>query len=112
MTADYIARLCEKALDQLTTDEHRTDLKHPPIYNYNRACSLLENYLNQNFDTFEETELVYKYAKYICEDRIAFLSWFNQFGWMTGTKQVALNHWKKEYGKYYYRRKDYKRRLF
>ena len=34
-----------------------------------QAIGLLETYCQQNFATFEETELVYKWAKRVCDDR-------------------------------------------
>lgn len=97
MTANLIARVVESMYQKINIDElmsetqgvkmrddsynitaefQRCQLKmsigktsqHP----YNRwlaSCSLLEEYLRQNPDTFVETELVYKWAKDTCDRR-------------------------------------------
>jgi hypothetical protein len=67
--------------------------KTDSLYRYNRACSILEEYIHRNFYRFTETELVYKWAKGLCEIRIAFDNWYRSFGWMYGERYKAVEHY-------------------
>jgi hypothetical protein len=74
MTADYIAKICEKKLNELDSENSKS------IENFNRVTELLHTYLLHNFITFEETELVRKFCKNICDDRIHFENEYRGFG--------------------------------
>ncbi|NBO22882.1 hypothetical protein EBU94_06060 [bacterium] len=89
MTAHYIATLVEKCYNEIDLDlitkgwdtipreeyGRKTDawintrIEDPAYLKWCKACNLLERYLKLNFETFEETELVYKWAKRVCEER-------------------------------------------
>jgi len=45
-----------------------------------QAVGFLENYCRDNFTTFKETELVYKWAKRVCEDRNKMYNEWRAFG--------------------------------
>jgi hypothetical protein len=45
-----------------------------------QAVGFLENYCRMNFTTFKETELVYKWAKRVCEDRNKMYNEWRAFG--------------------------------
>ena len=45
-----------------------------------QAIGFLENYCRMNFTTFKETELVYKWAKRVCEDRNKLYNQWRAFG--------------------------------
>lgn len=76
MTAHYIARVCESKLNQIDCEDMST------VGKYNLACGLLDDYIRLNFDTFEETELVYKFAKVWCDKRVMLKNHYRSYGWM------------------------------
>lgn len=90
MTANFIAQVVENYYNKLSledmaapwkdikqyneygnvTDEWiNRDLKDPTYIRWCYAITALETYCQQNFATFQETELVYKWAKRVCEAR-------------------------------------------
>ncbi len=70
--------------DKLNAIEAVTD-----SYEYNLAITHLDEYLITNFLTFEETELVYRHAKWYCDQRNHFDNWYRLYGWAYGTKLEA-----------------------
>lgn len=86
MTANSVVIICEDKLNKL-------DLINPTdkqLYDYHRSQGLLEKYLKMNFLTFEETELVFKWNKQLCENRNDFENWYRYTGWLYGDKSTAL----------------------
>jgi hypothetical protein len=108
MTAHYIAQHVEAKLNQI-------NLNVIPYHNagdrslerFNKACSLLEDYIATNFLSFVETELVYKWAKGSCEARNSFDNWYRAYGYHYPIEQ-ALEKWKGPHWTLAYRQKDRK----
>lgn len=90
MTANFIAQVVENYYNKLsledivapwkeikqyneygnlTHDWINRDLKDPIYLRWCQAIGVLETYCCHNFDSFQETELVYKWAKRVCERR-------------------------------------------
>jgi hypothetical protein len=90
MTANFIAQVVENLYNKVDIDKMSEGFNQIRKYDdsgrmtddwvniriteksYIRWCQaigLLETYCSQNFATFEETELVYKWAKRVCEYR-------------------------------------------
>ena len=90
MTAHFIAQVVENYYNKLsledmvapwkeikqyneygnvTHDWINRDLREPKYIRWCQAIGVLESYCKQNFDTFQETELVYKWAKNVCIQR-------------------------------------------
>ena len=90
MTANLIAQVVENYYNKLDLDEMTApwkdikqyneygnvthewinrDLKNPTYMRWCKATGLLESYCKQHFDSFQQTELVYKWAKRVCEER-------------------------------------------
>lgn len=90
MTPNYIARVVESLYDKVDIDKMSATFKDIKQFNdcgrtsddwinrriteksYIRWCQaigVLETYCQHNFATFKETELVYKWAKRVCEQR-------------------------------------------
>ena len=90
MTAHFIAQVVESYYDKLDLDKMAEPLKgikkyrdcgrvnddwvnarivDPTYLRWCRAISTLESYMQVHYTTFQETELVYKWAKDICESR-------------------------------------------
>lgn len=94
MTAHMIAKLVQIHYERLNIDEILSEFKGIEKYEYGRisdkwvnkeienaqyykwirAWDLLKTYLRLNFSTFVESELVYRWAKDICEHRIQHLN--------------------------------------
>jgi hypothetical protein len=94
MTANLIAKVVQSQYEKLNVDELLSEFKGIEKYKYGRlsdewvnkhidneqyhrwidACYLLETYLKRHFQTFVETELVYTWAKDICEQRNKYLN--------------------------------------
>jgi hypothetical protein len=49
-------------------------------YKWMKACYLLEEHIKRNFETFEQTELVYTWAKNLCIEKNNELNRWRQFG--------------------------------
>jgi hypothetical protein len=101
MTANYIASIVQCQYEKLNIDEISAEFKGIKKYEYGRlsdewvnkqienkqyhrwihSCYLLETYLERNFETFVETELVYHWAKQICEKRNKYLN-KKRIGWV------------------------------
>lgn len=86
MTPDYVARLVERKFDKLDLKDKKS------IYQFNFACTLLEENIRINFYEFEETELVRKWAKDLCDHKVQFENWYRRDGWLYGTKEAAGHH--------------------
>lgn len=89
MTAHFIARVVENLYNKMDLDEMGKEFEGIEKYEFGRlrdewvnkkienrgyyrwvlACGKLEEYLRMNYATFEETELVYKWGKKVCEQR-------------------------------------------
>ena len=89
MTANLIAQVVENYYHKLDLDKMAAPWKGIEKYSYGRvtdewvnrelkdetylrwckAIGLLESYCKQHFDSFQETDLVYKWAKRVCEER-------------------------------------------
>jgi len=68
MTANYIARIVQSEFDKMNLEQEET------IYRWVRACELLKDHIRHNFHDFEQTELVYTWAKDLCETKILLLN--------------------------------------
>jgi len=101
MTAHYIARVVESLYDKVDIDKMSARFNDIKQYNdcgrtsddwvnrriteksYIRWCQavgFLENYCRDNFTTFKETELVYKWAKNVCNQRNSLYNQWRAFG--------------------------------
>lgn len=100
MTAHYISKVVQSQYDKISIDEILSEFNGIKKYEYGRfsdewvnkrienkqyhrwldACYLLETYLKRHFESFVETELVYYWAKNICEDRNKMLN-KKRMGW-------------------------------
>lgn len=89
MTANFIAKVVESQYEKLSIDELISELKGIERYKYGRtsdewtnkqiensqyhrwqrACCLLDEYIKYHFADFEQTELVYYWAKDLCEQK-------------------------------------------
>lgn len=87
MTAHYIAKFAQKALDNM--DISKTE-NNPSLERFNYAVGLLEEYIKCNYLTFETTELVYRFAKNLCIRKNNFENWYRKTGWLYGDKLTAL----------------------
>lgn len=106
MTANFIAQVVENYYEKLSLEAMsepwkdikrvneygnathewiNRELKDPIYIRWCYAISTLETYLKLHFDTFEETELVYKWAKPLCEARNRALNRFRIDGWYLGS---------------------------
>ena len=95
MTANLIAKVVQSQYEKLNVDELLSEfsgiekydecgrlsdnwvnrkIENEQYYRWLDACYLLQNYLERNFETFVETELVYYWAKGICEQRNKYLN--------------------------------------
>ena len=102
MTAHYIATIVDKCFNAIdfdaimekwkdiprreacgrTSDDWVNRRINDPAYEkWNRACSLLHQYIKWNIDTFEETELVYYWAKPLCDHITSAKNHFNGWEW-------------------------------
>jgi hypothetical protein len=90
MTAHFIARVVENLYNKIDIDAileefngikqyddcgRKSDewvnkqIKNKGYYRWLLACGKLEEYLYLNYATFEETELVYRWGKRVCNQR-------------------------------------------
>jgi hypothetical protein len=101
MTSHYIARVVQSQFDKVDFDaiaDKWKDIKredygrvsdewvnrridNEQYYKWLRACNLLEEHIKRNFETFEQTELVYTWAKDLCIQKNNELNRWRQFGW-------------------------------
>jgi len=99
MTADFIAKVVQSQYDKISVDEMLSEFEGIEKYQYGRlsdewvnkqieneqyhrwihSCYLLEEYISSHGD-FKETELVYKWAKQLCERRNKMLN-KRRMGW-------------------------------
>jgi hypothetical protein len=89
MTAHFLAEIVQSQYHKLNIDEMLSEFKGIEKYQYGRisdewinkrienkqyykwqhAGYLLEMHIRENWDTFEQTELVYTWAKDLCEKK-------------------------------------------
>jgi len=90
MTANYIAKVVESLYDKVDIDKmsegfdklkqydspsRQSDewinrcITEKSYFRWCQAIGFLENYCQENFATFKETELVYKWANKVCKQR-------------------------------------------
>jgi len=100
MTAHYIAKVVQMQYEKLNIDEMLSELsaiekyKHGRVsdewvnrqidneqyHRWNHACYLLEQHILYNFCNFEQTDLVYQWAKKLCENKNKLLNLYRQSG--------------------------------
>lgn len=101
MTANYIAKVVESLYNKVDIDKMSEGFDKLKKYedcgrvsdewvnrritekSYTRWCQsvgFLENYCRNNFTTFEETELVYKWAKNVCKQRNELYNQWRAYG--------------------------------
>ena len=101
MTAHYIAKVVESLYNKVNIDKMSAGFDKLKQYDspgrmsdewinrriteksYIRWCQavgVLENYCRDNFTTFKETELVYKWAKNVCNQRNDMYNQWRAFG--------------------------------
>lgn len=101
MTANYIAKVVESLYNKVDIDKMSAGFDKLKQYDspgrmsdewinrriteksYIRWCQavgFLENYCRDNFTTFKETELVYKWAKNVCNQRNDMYNQWRAFG--------------------------------
>ena len=102
MTAHFIAKLVEKKLNDINLDNAAGvkdfNIADGLLNEYTRMAPLgkvcgrvdTHNFKCSRFLNFEITEIVYKYAKSNCDNRIRFENWYRAYGWMYGDKIAAL----------------------
>lgn len=114
MTAHYIARVVESLYNKVDIDKMSADFKDIKQYNeygnvthewvnrciteksYIRWCQavgFLETYCRMNFTTFKETELVYKWAKRVCDDRNKMYNEWRAFGGYKTFEDWLYKNW-------------------
>ena len=59
-----------------------------------QSINVLEKYCRMNYETFEETELVYKWAKNVCEQRNYEYNQWRTFGGYSTFKDWLKNKYK------------------
>jgi hypothetical protein len=101
MTSHFIARVVESLYNKIDIDEINKEFEGIEKYNESgrvndkwvnksienktyirwvKSITLLEQHLRMNYHSFEETELVYKWAKDICERRRKNLNQYRAYG--------------------------------
>lgn len=92
MTPNKIALVCQNKLNML--DVTNADMNTNGIEQFNLSCTLLEHYIKRHFLSFEMTDLVYHYAKRLCEEKIRFENWYRNIGYVYSDRIKAY----KEFG--------------
>jgi len=107
MTANYIAKVVQSQFDKINIDEINSEFAGIEKYKYGRisdewinkrienkqyyrwlkSCNLLEDYIKQNFEKFEQTELVYYWAKDLCDRKNKILNEWRAYGAFTTFKE-------------------------
>jgi len=120
MTANYIAKIVQREYEKLDIDDMLAEFKGIEKYKYGRvsdkwvnkkiqheqyhrwahACYILEEYIRNNFHDFEQTDLVYAWAKDLCEKKnrlfnkyrsswvsVSFQKWLINEGYVSKTKK-------------------------
>jgi hypothetical protein len=114
MTANYIAQVVENLYNKLDLDKMSAGWDKIKKYNdwggmtdewintritdktYIRWCmaiGVLEDYCRKNYDTFEETELVYKWAKNVCDGRTEIYNKWRAYGGYSTFKEYLKKNW-------------------
>ena len=103
MTVNFIARVVESKQNLLNINSSEEDFVKS-IERYNMAIGVLEDYIyppinkyraeRTRFFDFEETELVYKFAKDICDQRIRFRNWYRAWKFHFTEREAARIYFK------------------
>ena len=103
MTANLIAKVVENKLNKLNINSSEESFRSS-IEKYNKAIGVLEDYIHlpinkywadrTRFFDFEETELVYKFAKDICDQRIRFKNWCRAWKFYYTEREAARIYFK------------------
>jgi len=100
MTANFVAQVVQNCFDKIDLDKINSEFKGLEKYQYGRisdkwinkridnkeykrwlmACGVLNIYLKMNYGNFEQTELVYRWAKEICDLQINDKNLYRAFG--------------------------------
>lgn len=100
MTAHFLAKIVQSQYEKLNIDEMLSEFKGIEKYKYGRvsdewankqienkqyhkwihACYLLETHIQDNWNTFAQTELVYTWAKKLCERKNQELNYNRMYG--------------------------------
>jgi hypothetical protein len=111
MTANYFAKVVESLyhkvdiekmsagfdtikkydFDRISDDWVNRQITEKSYFRWCEAVGLFESYLLKNYESFEETELVYKWGKNICDRRN---SDFNR--WRVSGGYLTFNEWLKK----------------
>ena len=83
---DTLAQLVEDNYNKLDLNDVE-DIKKTR-YKWLISIGLLEVYLLHNYATFKRTELVYKWAKDVCDRRNDELNQYRMWGWTKGSFEV------------------------
>jgi hypothetical protein len=114
MTANHIAKVVESLYNKVDIDKMSAGFDKLKQYNdcgrttdewinrriveksyvrWIQSMVVLEDYCRTNFTTFEQTELVYKWAKKICEHRnYKYNEWRANGGYTTFEKWIKNNY--------------------
>ena len=101
MTANYIAKVVESLYNEVDIDKmsegfdklkqydspgRQSDewvnrsITEKSYFRWVKSCFVLEDYCRNNFTSFEETELVYKWAKEVCDQRTNLYNQWRGYG--------------------------------
>lgn len=90
---ESLAQTCKEKNDMLITDIN-DEKSLPRLYEYNLSCTLLDEAIEKYFLSFTMSDLVYTYAKQLCERKIKFENWYRTYGFGYHDRIKAY----KEYG--------------
>lgn len=113
MTANLIAKVVESQYQKVSIDEMSSGFNRIKRYKYGRlsdewvnkqienkqydrwlySCYLLEEYIRFHFADFEQTELVYRWAKDLCERKNMLLN-----NWRGNSYGMTFKEWLAENG--------------
>ena len=100
MTANLIAKVVQSQFDKVDFDAIldnwkdikkidcgrlsdewvNTNIDDYQYYRWIKACNLLNEYISRNYESFEQTELVYYWAKDLCQSKNEDLNRWRQHG--------------------------------
>lgn len=113
MTANLIAKVVQSQYDKVSIDELLSELKDIDKHKHGRvsdewmnkqiennqyhrwmhSCYLLEEYIKYHFTDFEQTDLVYYWAKYLCERKNELLNkWMGNWSGLTFEEWLIKNN--------------------
>lgn len=112
MTANLIAKVVESQYQKVSIDEMSSEFNRIKKYKYGRlsdkwvnkqieneqyhrwvySIDVLEEYIRYHFADFEQTELVYRWAKDLCERKNMLLNkWYGNYSGLTFKEWLAEN---------------------